>query len=540
VALLKKRFIKFSLLLSTLFLSHTLSAQTWQNLGTNPVSPVAASFTSISLLNNNPYIVYQDNESNGQLNGQAFGKMFNGTEWVAMGVGPISQGSAYDISTASNGSTPYIIYQDASNGYRATVKKFENNQWTTVGSVGFSDASMDYTSIAMYGNTPYVVYRDGARSSKATVKKFNGSNWETVGNAGFSLGSVQYNSIALNGTQPYVAYHDVANGGKITVMKFNGSNWQTVGTAGFSTGPAYHPTIALRDTIPYVVYSDRGLNAKATVKRFVGNNWVDVGMANFSAGEANYTSIKFVDTIPYVCYQDYGNDGKATVKKFTGGNWVTVGSDGFSTGLAYSPSIAIAPDKLYVTYRDSRNGFSAIVKHFTLPNTLPVNFVDFVGLARRSENILTGTIINDSHQNKFEIERKGDIGNFGSIGFMPQVNELGLNKFNFIDRKPLNGNNYYRIKYVDNNGESHYNSTVVYLKNDFSISNLVVHPNPSMRNITIIGLIGDYPIKLTDNSGKIIKTVVATSNTATIDISQLPKGIYYLSNGIQYGKVVKE
>jgi hypothetical protein len=273
---------------------------------------------------------------------------------------------------------------------------------------------------------------------------------------------------------------------------------------------------------------------------FDGYNWITVGTPSFSAGEANYTSIKFVDTIPYVSYQDYGNGGKATVKKFSGTNWVTVGSEGFSTGLAYYPSIAIAPDKLYMTYRDSGNGFSAVVKHYTLPNTLPVNFVDFVGLAKRSGNILTGTIINDDRQNAFEIERKGDIGNFKSIGFIPQINELGVNKFNFTDRKPLSGNNYYRIKYVDSNGETHYNRTVVHLRNDFSINNLTVHPNPSKDKIIIIGLIGDYPIKLTDNSGKIIKIVTPISNTATIAISSLPKGTYFISNGVQYCKFVKD
>ncbi len=79
-------------------------------------------------------------------------------------------------------------------------------------------------AIALAANgTPYVVYEDYGNNFKATVMKFDGSNWVSAGSAGFSSGSVAYTSLALNGSGiPYVAYQDTSSSGhNITVMKYD-------------------------------------------------------------------------------------------------------------------------------------------------------------------------------------------------------------------------------------------------------------------------------------------------------------------------------
>ena len=120
------------------------------------------------------------------------------------------------------------------------------SSWASLGEAGFSAGSAAYISIAINSSgTPYVVYQDVSNGNKANVMKYNGSSWELVGESGFSAGNASYTSIAFDSNDtPYVVYKDAVNSYKATVMKYNGSSWQPVGTAGFSADTADYTTIA--------------------------------------------------------------------------------------------------------------------------------------------------------------------------------------------------------------------------------------------------------------------------------------------------------
>ncbi|KLU59000.1 N-acetylmuramoyl-L-alanine amidase LytC precursor [Peptococcaceae bacterium CEB3] len=87
--------------------------------------------------------------------------------------------------------------------------------WQTVGSAGFSAGGAHYTSIAIDSSgTPYAVYQDEGNSYKATVMKYAEGSWQTVGNAGFSADKANYTSMAIDSSgTPYVVYSDVGNSG---------------------------------------------------------------------------------------------------------------------------------------------------------------------------------------------------------------------------------------------------------------------------------------------------------------------------------------
>src|SRR5258708_21429478 len=83
--------------------------------------------------------------------------------------------------------------------------------WVNVGSPGFSAGTGAYTSLAFSNGTPYVVYEDWINGFKATVMAYNGSSWTAVGNPGFSGNAVYFTSLAFSNGTPYVAYEDVGN-----------------------------------------------------------------------------------------------------------------------------------------------------------------------------------------------------------------------------------------------------------------------------------------------------------------------------------------
>lgn len=65
----------------------------------------------------------------------------------------------------------------------------------------------------------------------------------------------------------------------------------------------------------------------------------------------------------------------------------------------------------------------------------------------------TGQEVNNS---EFIIERSGDGYAFTIIGRVPEGNAAGENNYVFTDVAPESGNNYYRVKQVDNGGRLAY------------------------------------------------------------------------------------
>ena len=100
--------------------------------------------------------------------------------------------------------------------------KYNGSSWVIVGSPGFSAGMVKNPSIAISeSGIPYVIYQDDTNGVKATVMKYNGSTWDAVGGAGFSLGVAEYPYIAIdrNGV-PYVTYED-HYGYRAVVMKLD-------------------------------------------------------------------------------------------------------------------------------------------------------------------------------------------------------------------------------------------------------------------------------------------------------------------------------
>ncbi|MDQ4139557.1 MAG: Ig-like domain-containing protein, partial [Bacteroidota bacterium] len=353
----------------------------------------------------------------------------NDQVWQAVGAdqGQVSEKDGLDANLALDvNGTPFIVYMDEANGYKATVKKFNGSNWVNVGKAGFSAGQANKTRIALDANgTPVVAYVDKVHGERATVMKFNGSSWEAVGVAGFSPGAIDYPSLVLDANgNPLVAYMekagdtylDIMNGQKATVMKFNGSSWEIVGNAGFSAGRISSPSLALdaNDT-PFVAYLDNANGNKATVKKFNGSNWETVGVAGFSPEQAPMTTMAIDNNgIPYVAFMDYTfpsydkMNQMATVMKFDGRNWVTVGEARFSAAGISTPSIVLdASGTPFVAYSDQANGGKTTVMKFNGTNWVYVGNAGFSAV--RINNV--GSLVLDANGNPCVAFTNLDYGN---------------------------------------------------------------------------------------------------------------------------------
>lgn len=171
---------------------------------------------------------------------------------------------------------------------------------------------------------------------------------------------------------------------------------------------------------------------------------------------------------------------------------------------------------------------------------LPLTLTQFVGTLQDEKNSLVWTTANELNTKGFEVERSAD-----GIIFTKQNSVTakgGRNSFAryvYIDENPTLGNNYYRLKMLDNNGSFTYSKTIL-LNNKIGITKALslkaVYPNAFTNQLSIncdanhneaIG------VQITSVSGAVVKSikvhVVKGGNIFHLNgLDALPSGAYFL------------
>ena len=80
-------------------------------------------------------------------------------------------------------------------------------------------------------------------------------------------------------------------------------------------------------------------------------------------------------------------------------------------------------------------------------------------------------------------------------------------------------------------------------KTNNNVDNIMVYPNPTANNLTIISP-QNAVIEITNIQGQLIKTLTTTGNKTNINVSALPSGVYIVQvkteKGVEVRKFVKE
>jgi hypothetical protein len=111
---------------------------------------------------------------------------------------------------------------------------------------------------------------------------------------------------------------------------------------------------------------------------------------------------------------------------------------------------------------------------------LPVELVYFTAYVRNNQAHLEWLTASEQDNDRFEIERSLDARRFEKIGTVKGKGTTSLeSKYQFVDRTPVQGTVYYRLRQVDFDGEFAY-SNIIAVSADGLASNLVtkVYPNP--------------------------------------------------------------
>ena len=120
---------------------------------------------------------------------------------------------------------------------------------------------------------------------------------------------------------------------------------------------------------------------------------------------------------------------------------------------------------------------------------LPITLKSFNGYVDNGKHYLEWVTSAEINNERFELERSSDGIHYEVIGVVNGAgNSSEEKKYHYIDKLPFYGNNYYRLKQIDFDGQSSFEGGVVLLENlneNVSLS-YVMYPNPtSSSNINL-------------------------------------------------------
>jgi hypothetical protein len=166
---------------------------------------------------------------------------------------------------------------------------------------------------------------------------------------------------------------------------------------------------------------------------------------------------------------------------------------------------------------------------------LPVEFIDFTGSAKEKHITLNWITATEHNNSGFIIERLDEKQNqFVSLGEIPGAGTSFIEKsYNWLDRSPLAGINYYRLKQQDYDGQFTYSKTVAL--NWEGDEPLQLFPNPVAHTLNVrvnFELSKESKAFITNSLGQVQEITIypgASAFQASLDLSSLPSGVYYLN-----------
>jgi hypothetical protein len=126
-------------------------------------------------------------------------------------------------------------------------------------------------------------------------------------------------------------------------------------------------------------------------------------------------------------------------------------------------------------------------------------------------------------------ERSNDQKNWSNIGSIKSAgNSSQKQAYSFVDKAPLAGTAYYRLKQLDYKGEATYSEIIRF--NTVINKNFSLFPNPVTSNTQLFakeGFTAGQTILILDAKGMVVKRInPAGTNRLQLDLSNLAKGLY--------------
>jgi hypothetical protein len=225
-----------------------------------------------------------------------------------------------------------------------------------------------------------------------------------------------------------------------------------------------------------------------------------------------------------------------------------VDDDGdFTSGASLiSPSSINGSDNTATFTVDFTSG-----QYYTLGSTesaaLPVTLITFTATNDNNERVvLNWTSAEETGNGFYTIERGNETDHFEGIATIPGAgNSQGLLDYTFIDKAPLTGNSYYRLRQTDFNGKSTVTEVIRVFLTNLQDTKFQLYPNPSKSGeILKIGYLcsqkEQVKVQVISSQGRLIttseQTLLPGSHNFKLKTTGLLPGVYIIKMSTAKGK----
>ncbi len=160
-------------------------------------------------------------------------------------------------------------------------------------------------------------------------------------------------------------------------------------------------------------------------------------------------------------------------------------------------------------------------------NFLPVRLISFTANAEARQVRLDWLTEQEREMDQYIIERSTDGRNFAPVLSRSASNSTGQHRYTATDADLAPGGYYYRLKLAGNRNSSRYSNIIkVWLGGN----GLVVSPSPAEKEIKILlPWSSNSEIALVNSTGQVVKRVMTSQNSLTIDVTSLSRGMYIIT-----------
>lgn len=164
---------------------------------------------------------------------------------------------------------------------------------------------------------------------------------------------------------------------------------------------------------------------------------------------------------------------------------------------------------------------------------LPVRLIDFTAKADGNRAKLQWQTASELNNKGFEIYRSGDDRQFVKIGevFSSLSNlQQSIINYVYVDQRPVNGNNYYKLVQVDNDGAAT-ELGIRLLNYGLPIADIQISPNPTADVMTASFTAGVYSqLEVIDLKGNVLQKTNLTEKQieSTVSLTAYPAKVYVI------------
>ncbi|OAQ37958.1 hypothetical protein A5893_16440 [Pedobacter psychrophilus] len=175
----------------------------------------------------------------------------------------------------------------------------------------------------------------------------------------------------------------------------------------------------------------------------------------------------------------------------------------------------------------------SLANNFT---TLPITSLQLSAKQNINSIILKWATLGENNVSHFILQKSTDGKTFIDINKTTSLSSIRRdNNYEFEDRNPFKGLNYYQIKSIDYDG-GNYTSSPIAINYDLSIDNsVVIYPNPTTHHLSCSFYLVDKQLTTFQIISSIGKIEISKSfsaeaglNNFSLDVSQIPSGTYFL------------